>query len=380
MVHKLNFFPLGNADCCRIDLAGGQKILFDCAHTRGADDPDDKRCDLHALLRDDFAANKRDYFDVVAFTHLDRDHYSGATDFFSLEHAKKYQGAKRIKINMMWVPAAVITEKVSDDPECEEARILQAEARHRFKKGTGIRVFSRPERLKEWCEANDVNLDDRKPLVTDAGQLAPEFSLVKHGVEFFVHSPFAVRQDDCTVEDRNADGIIMQATFTDGGTTAKVLLMADGAYETLADIVKVTKKHGREERLEWDVAKLPHHCSYLSLGPEKGADKTEPVEEVAWLYDDQGQDGGIIVSSSKPIPTKGSDEDEDPNPPHREAANYYKDVLDAKGGEFVVTMEHPKESAPEPVVIEIDSGGTTLKVAARAAAVVATSRPAPRAG
>ena len=25
-MHKLNFFPLGNADCCRIDLDGGQKI------------------------------------------------------------------------------------------------------------------------------------------------------------------------------------------------------------------------------------------------------------------------------------------------------------------------------------------------------------------
>jgi hypothetical protein len=380
MTHKLNFFPLGNADCCRIDLAGGQKILFDCANTRGADDPEDKRCDLHAELRGDLAASNRDFFDAVAFTHLDRDHYCGASELFFLEHAKKYQGAGRIKMNVMWVPAAVITEEVPEEDDYAEARIIQAEARYRFKKKSGIRIFSRPERLKDWCEDNDVSLEDRRTLVTDAGWIAPEFSLAKHGVEFFVHSPFAIRQNENTVEDRNGDGIIMQAILKEGSTTSKVLLMADATHETLRDIVKITKQHGREERLEWDVAKLPHHCSYLSLGPEKGENKTQPIEEVAWLYEEQAQDGAIIVSTSKPIPEKGSDEDVDPNPPHREAANYYKEILDGGDGQFVVTMEHPKPSAPKAVVIEIGSGGTTLKVAARAAAVVATSRPAPRAG
>jgi len=28
-MHRLTFYPLGNADCCLIDLANGQKILFD---------------------------------------------------------------------------------------------------------------------------------------------------------------------------------------------------------------------------------------------------------------------------------------------------------------------------------------------------------------
>ena len=321
---KLNFFPLGNADCCRIDLDGGEKVLFDCAHTVCADDENDLRCDLHKELRADLKANDRDYFDVVAFTHLDRDHYCKCTDFFWLEHAKRYQGEGRIKINVMWVPAAVLIEEVPDGDDYAEARLLQKEARHRFKKGAGIRVFSRPERLRDWCEANDVSLDDRRALVTDAGQLVPEFTLDAHGVEFFVHSPFAVRQDECTVVDRNGDAIIMHATFNAGGATTKVLLMADADHEMLTDIVNVTKRYGNAERLEWDVAKLPHHCSYLSLGPEKGEDKTKPVPEVAWLYEQGGQDGAMIVSTSKPIPVKGSAEDKDQNPPHREAANYYR--------------------------------------------------------
>jgi hypothetical protein len=377
---KLNFFPLGNADCCRIDLDGGQKVLFDCAHTFCSDDEDDLRCDLHKELRDDLKANNRDYFDVVAFTHLDRDHYCKCTDFFWLQHSKKHQGEGRIMINVMWVPAAVITEEVPDGDDYEEARLLQKEARHRFKKGAGVRVFSRPERLRAWCESNDVSLDDRRTVVTDAGELVSEFTLDAHGVEFFVHSPFAVRQDACTVEDRNSDGIIMHATFNAGGATTKVLLMADATHETLTDIVTITKHYGNADRLEWDVAKLPHHCSYLSLGPEKGEAKTKPVPEVAWLYEEGGQDGAMIVSTSKPIPVKGSEEDKDLQPPHREAANYYRDLLSEKNGEFIVTMEHPKASAPKPVVIEIGSSGATLKLAAMTAAQYATSRPAPRAG
>jgi hypothetical protein len=376
-MHKLNFFPLGNADCCRIDLEGGERILFDCAATRDPDDADDKRCDLHKELRDDLRVNRRDYFDIVAITHLDRDHFARATDFFHLEHSAKYQGGDRIKINVMWVPAALLTEQAPDD---DEARVLQKEARYRFKKGFGIRVFSRPERLRKWCEQNGIKLEDRLALITDAGQLVPEFSLAKHGVEFFVHSPFAVRQDDNTVEDRNGDAIVVQATFVVGGHATKVLLMADSTHEALTDIVTVTKKKGNEHRLKWDVAKLPHHCSYRSLGPDKGTDKTEPVEEVAWLYEEQAQQGAIIVSTSKPIPAKGSAEDKDVQPPHRQAANYHKEVLSDSDGAIVVTMEHPKESAPEPVVIGIGSSGATLKVAAVTASFAATSRPAPRAG
>jgi hypothetical protein len=130
-------------------------------------------------------------------SHLDKDQLQWCNGIHLLEHAKKYQGEDRIKMNVMWVPAALITEQGPDD---DEARILQKEARHRFREGKGIRVFSRPERLRQWCEENGIKLDDRVRMITDAGELAPEFSLSTDKVEFFVHSPFAVRQDENTVE------------------------------------------------------------------------------------------------------------------------------------------------------------------------------------
>jgi hypothetical protein len=373
----MTLYPVGNADCCRIDLESGKKLLFDFAATRDPDDDDDPRCDLPKELRDDLAACGRDSFDVVAFSHLDRDHFQGATDFFHLDFAKKYQGDDRIKMDVMWVPAALITEQSPDD---DEARILQKEARYRFRKGEGIRVFSRPERLRKWCEKNDIKLDDRLHLITNAGGLVPEFTMGIDKVEFFVHSPFAVRQDENTVEDRNEDSLVLQVTFEVDGVQTKALLLADSTHDVLALIVDITKAKENDHRLEWDIAKLPHHCSYLSIGPEKGKDKTDPVEQVDWLFGEKGQDGAIAVSTSKPIPAAGSDEDDDPQPPHRQAAAFYKGVVGGLDGQFVVTMEHHSTKAPKPVVIEIGSGKATLKKSALGAAYVATSRRAPRAG
>lgn len=370
-MHTVTMFPIGNADCCRIDLAGGQKILFDYANTRNADDPNDKRIDLEQELRTDLKATRRDSYDVVAFTHLDTDHFCGATEFFELRHAAKYQGKDRIKIEEMWVPAAAICEDRTD--LAEEGRVIQAEARYRLKKGEGIRVFSRPRALEAWLRAQGLTLESRAHLITDAGQLVPGFSLSGQGVEFFVHSPFASRQDDGSLADRNSCSLVMQAVFEVLGRQTKLILAADTTHDAWTEIVRITKFHSRQERLEWDVFKLPHHCSYLSLGPDKGKEKTEPVEAVRWLMEEQDQLGATLVSTSDPIPTEDTDQ-----PPHRQAAKYYRD--NPNGGTFVVTMEHPKVSAPEPLVITIDHRKATIRKRAVAASVAVTSVAAPRAG
>jgi hypothetical protein len=373
-MHTITFFPLGNADCCRIDLSGGQKILFDYADTRCADDPTDKRIDLPTELRADLKAAIRDFYDVVAFTHLDTDHLCKAIEFFELRHATKYQGKDRVKINMLWVPAAVIYEDRAD--LAEEGRIIQAEARYRLEKGEGIRVFSRPAALEAWLKSRGLTLESRSHLITDAGQIVPDFSLTDHGVEFFVHSPFASRHDDGTFTDRNTCSLVMQAVFEVLGRQTKMILPADTTHDVWTEIVRITKFHGRPERLEWDLFKLAHHCSYLSIGPEKGKDKTEPVEAVKWICEEQGQLGAIVVSTSDPIPVSG-DQDQ---PPHRQAANYYRDNRRDNGGTFVVTMEHPKSSAPEPLVVMVDHRKATIKKRAIAASVAVTSVAAPRAG
>lgn len=376
----MTFYPLGNADSCLIKLDNGKRILFDYADKRCPDDPEDKRIDLPTELKKDLG--KRDYYDVVAFTHVDEDHIKGASGFFHLQHAKKYQGDGRIKMNEMWVPAATITED-----ECEdEDKIIQEEARYRLKQKTDIRVFSRPNRLKDWLGKNGLKLEDVSHLIVDAGKVVPTFSLAADGVEFFVHSPFATRLNENDVEDRNLDSIVVQAVFEVDGAQTKAILAADTPHENWTEIVNITKYHKREERLEWDIMKLAHHCSYLSLGPErstkKSPDKTVPVNEVRFLYEEKGQEYCRIISTSMPIPSKGSKEDLSAQPPHREAANYYKDdVLQTElKDRWLVTMEHPSESSPKPIVIKIDGFKATLEKAFSGGVSAIVSRPAPRAG
>ena len=355
-----------------------RRILFDYANMRASDSDEDLRCDLPTLLREELAESSKDYFDVVAFSHLDEDHYKGAGDFFWLEHAKKYQGEGRLKIKTLWVPAAIITEEGVDK---EEGRIIRREARYRFKEGNGIRVFSRPERLRKWCEYNGIDLDKRKNLITDAGQVVPGLSKEQDGVEFFVHSPFAKRMNEREVEDRNDDALVMQATFVVDGVESKVLLMSDITQEAITDIVEITRdKKKRPERLEWDIAKIPHHCSYKAIGPEKGSDQTEPVDNVDWLYTKKQQQGAFMVSSSAAIPKKGTDEDKDPYPPHRQAAAYYKSVLALPSMKWLVTMEQPKDTEPKPIEFEIGGFKVNLKKRAATAAALATGVSAPRAG
>jgi hypothetical protein len=147
----------------------------------------------------------------------------------------------------------------------------------------------------------------------------------------------------------------------------------------MSQIVDVTRKHKHEDRLKWDIYKTSHHCSYLSLGPDKGVDKTKPVENVRWLLEEQRQDGCILVSSCKPIPVKYSEEDKDPQPPHRQAHNYYKEVADGRDGDIRITMEFPNKQKPKPTVVEITGYGATLVKSLPAAASVVTGEPA-RAG
>lgn len=378
-MHKLTFHPLGNADSTRIDLENGAKILIDYADMRDAKDASDKRIDLPSTLRADLRKAGVGSFDVVVFTHLDQDHINRSSEFFEFDHASKYQGGQRVKMPMMWVPAAAILETKNED----DARVIQAEAKFRLKRGSGIRIFSSPGMLDDWLTDQGIAPASRAHLITNAGETVPGFSLDDDGVEFFCHSPFATRSDEGKLLDRNKDSIALHITFRSGGTESRALFLSDLTYDVIADIVRVTEWHAkkdpsRAERLMWDVQKISHHCSYTALGAEKGNTKTTPDEKVDRLFRHYGQKHGVIVSTSKPIPT----DDSDKQPPHRQAANYYKDVAQEEFREFKVTMENPNKTSPKPLVIKIDYLGIAIEkaVVVGAGAAAITSSPTPRAG
>ena len=281
-MHKVVFYPVGNGDTSQIILENGKRILFDFRHQKNSEDEGSKDFNLKKYLKDELDKENRDYFDVVAFTHSDKDHICNSTEFFELMHATKYQGNGRVKINELWVPAAMILETAANDQQSDEFVIWRQESRHRLKKGKGIRVFSPAEKLKQWLEDNDLRLEDRRSLITDAGQLVPNFDLGVDQVEFFCHSPFIKHVDEGD-DLRNEAALVFQVRFEVGPRPLDYLAVGDSKHEVLEDIVSITNYHDRGDRLDWNLFNIPHHCSYLALGPDKGDKETTPVKNVKKL-------------------------------------------------------------------------------------------------
>lgn len=380
--HHIHFYPVGNGDTSQVVLSQGRRVLFDFCHRKNADSADTPEIDLKKRLKEELEAAGRDFFDVVAFTHADVDHIRGSTEFFELQHASKYQGAGRIKIKQLWVPAAMVLESASHDQQSDEFVILRQEARHRLLEGKDILIFSRPQALMDWLAPKLKERGEaataRDHLFIDAGTLVPGFSLASDGAEFFCHSPFVKHCEDGDFI-RNSASLVFNVRLLAGSSTFDYLEIGDAHWEDLEDIVRITKFHKNDDRLAWDLINIPHHCSYLSLSDEKGEKETEPKPLVKELLQ-AGKADSYIVSCSKPVvDVKGSYAQI--QPPHIQTRKTYERYLkEVKGRKFLVTMEEPNATKPEPLVFEVTAGGVswTKKALIGASAIVA-SRPS-RAG
>lgn len=373
MSATITFFPLGNADCTRLSLADGRRVLFDFADM-GKSESSDVEIDLADEIRLDLRRSGRDKLAVLCFTHLDRDHCFGADETFWLSHSARFQSGDRIKFDELWVPAAAILETNLDEPA---AIAIQKEAKERLKKGDGIKVFSTPKALEAWLRANGTSLAQRSHCIVNAGESVPGFRVDGPAhADFFVHCPLSWVQDGDGDVIRNEHSIVLQAILREGGRDTRMLLGSDIDSETLTRIVNSTQRHENDERLEWDILKLFHHCSYKALNREdRGSEKTTPVEKVAWLMEEQGSERSIIVSPSKAIPAKGSKGD-DKQPPHRQAAAYYKPLQEGRKGQFEVTMDDPKK----PLMVSITASGAALGLSSPATAGPKSTTKPMRAG
>lgn len=331
---KITFYPLGNADSSLIEFADGRLMLNDYYRPESFDEGD-KRIDLSEELQKVLDSKDQDYFDIVAFSHRDNDHVGGAEKFFKMENPKIKESGD-VKIKEIWVPAFFILEKGLDG----SAEILQKEARYRLKNAKKIRVMGSSEKLTKWIDDNCESSSSSKKLIIPAGKLAVNNS----EVEIFVHSPFSA-ETDSEDDNPNEASTVLHFTFKKAGT--KVMFGADLKAEIWDKLIGITKSKDRDKYLEWDIFKISHHCSYLSLNTDgnKGTTKTEPLPNIDEMFKN-GDSKSYLISSSWA-------RDDNIEPPYKQAANYY-DGLD---GEFLVTMEEPNKRSPKPIEFEIDDRG-----------------------
>ena len=92
-----------------------------------------------------------------------------------------------------------------------------------------------------------------------------------------------------------------------------------------------------------------------------------------------GNDNCYIISPSDSIPTFVTIQ-----PPHKQAAAFYRDIVEAFGSKenFIVTMEWPTINRPRPIVIESTPNKFKLKQdpSILGGASVIISKPSPRLG
>lgn len=380
--HKIIFYPVGHGDTSQVILQNGRRILFDFCHKAKSEDSETPEIDLKKRLREELREANKDYLDVVALTHADKDHIQGSTDFFWLQHAARYQDATRVKIRELWVPAAMVVDDVALDERSAEFAILRKEARHRLLEGKDILVFSKPQRLMDWLvprlKERGESPSARDHLFVDAGTLVPGFTLDSDDAEFFCHSPFIIHCDGGDII-RNAASLVFNVRIRAGTSVFDYFEVGDSSWEDLESIVRTTRAHRNDDRLEWDIFNIPHHCSYLSLSDEKGDRETVPKPLVRELLL-SGKPHAYIVSCSEPI-LSTSEAYEQIQPPHVQARNAYKSHLEQVGGRsFLVTMEEPSITSPKPIVFELSSDGVAWKKEAASGSAAIISSVPPRAG
>lgn len=275
-----------------------------------------------------------------------------------------------VTIGDLWFTPRVLWDQDQDEL-ADDAKAFRDETERRINKlkadgqvgsGDRIRIIGFHDSLEEH---NDIYENLPEGAVTVPGN---EFTAID-GEDFdgsfraFVHAPFKEDGD----KDRNDTSFALQITLTDGDTDLKALVLGDLAYPTVNRIFE----RSDDEDLEFDVFLAGHHCS-KSVMYWQGPDDDEPKLQQPLLDKIAGaaRDGAHIVASSGPIPASNEPGD---NPPHTEAAVRYRELVD--DGHFVCTGEHPTETAPEPLVFEIDGDSVGLR-AATATSAGATSNVA----
>jgi hypothetical protein len=288
---------------------------------------------------------------AFVLTHADKDHCSGFKDL-----------KEKATIGELWATPRMWREYLDDPtaPElCEDAKAFHEE------------VVRRVEAVKQAVDAGrEIKMGDRVLVVgydTDESEhryhdlpveylLKPGQSITKiNGVdhagrfEAFIHAPF---KDDCAAA-RNDTSLSMQVTLTEeGGEDGKVLLFGDLAYETITKIFNYSEEHQRQEYLEWNLLLAPHHCSKKVMYVREGS--TDVLKtDILQAFENHARHGAVVVASSAEIP---STDVVGENPPHRKAADRYKEYSDR----FICTMEWPSKADPSPVVLGIGENGAQI--------------------
>jgi hypothetical protein len=379
MQTKLTFFPVGNGDMVLIELESGRKILIDMNIRVAADNPEDNTPDVSSQLR---KALERDdqgrlYVDALLVSHPDKDHCTGLIKHFHVGGPDDWSKVEdKIFIRELWSSPLVFRRASTTHILCEDAKAFNAEARRRVKRfrESGNSV-STGDRILILGEDENGKTDDLRAILV---RIDEQFTQINgqndDSMTAYLLGPLP-KEDNVEAEEKlskNHSSTIIQFSLSGGGQPDQCRFLTAGDAE-VAIWEKLWDRHAANpDCLSYDILQAPHHCSWRSLSYDSWSGKREEAQvcDKARNALSQARTNAIIIASSEPI------KDDDNDPPCIRAKREYVNIAE----QFKVTMENPKASAPEPLIIEIDEDGPMIVKRNPLGAAAIISRPAPKAG
>lgn len=353
MKHSIKFYPVGNGDCCLVDIGGAnKKMMFDCNFRQKAEDDNDEMYDVFEDLTSNELTKKHGlhFLDAFLLTHPDQDHCRDFENKFYLGDPDKIKDsdkeAKKILIGELWYSPRVFEESGSDLNADAKAFKKEATRRMDLYKSDKKKADSDGNRIRIIGWSDNPDLKGLKDRIVTPGDIISEVNgaICRH-FEMFIHAPF---KTNINGEDRNMTSIVSQLRFMsdkNSNDIARVFLAGDTEWRVIEHIMDVTDD---DNYLHWDLLEAPHHCSYKFFADDREDDPNQ--ESLDFL--DKKESGAFVISSSKVV-KKNSD-----NPPCQKAKNRY--VGKVGEGNFICTSGTSEDEADEPVIFDIEDGQVSL--------------------
>ncbi len=362
-----------------IELESGRKILIDVNIRTAADNKNDPTPDVGKQLRERLAdrdEHNRLFVDALLISHPDKDHCTGLTKHFHLGSSDQWSADDdKIYIRELWSSPMVFRRASSRNHTlCEDAKAFNTEARRRVKYYRDGNTLKDGERILILGEDENGKTDDLGSILI---RVDDQFSRINGNEDWSMKARLLApmpKSDDETEDTltKNHSSTIINFSLTGDGHTDKCRFLTGGDAE-VAIWERLWERHQhRADWLSYDVMQTPHHCSWHTLSYDSWSEKGEDakVSYAAKEALSQSRDNATIVASCKPIKADDSD------PPCIRAKHEYE----AMAEQFLVTMEHPKESTPAPLEIKVTQAGCTVVKQVSIGSTAIISRPAPRAG
>lgn len=359
MAAKLTFFPVGNGAMTLIELESGRTILIDTNIRAKADDPNNTTPDVARDLKERLKRDRegRLYVDALLVSHPDQDHCRGVQAHFHLGDPENFpKSSNKIFVRELWSSPMVFRRGSKFHPLCPDAVAFNAEAKRRVKLFREGAMISDGNRIQILGEDQDGKTDDITLILVKADEV---FSKVNGQVDstfsarLLAPHPKFQEETEEDITSKNHSSTILNISLASGGYQDAGRFLTGGDAE-VAIWERLWERHKQHpDWLTYNVLEAPHHCSWHTLSNDSWSELKEKavVSESARKALSRARTGAVVVASSAPI------KDDDNDPPCIRAKREYEAIVSAVNGSFICMGEHPSEKSPEPLVLEILSGG-----------------------